>query len=313
MKSNILVWNVQGAASSTFPKVMKEYTCDFNPDMLILVETRVSDALANRAISKIGMPKSHRVEAWGFFGRIWVLWKECVEVIVLISSDQFVHLKVKFSVFSDWFLLTRVYGSPIGSLCKKLGVELEAISMGVQHPWLLAGDFNAMLNDWEKKGGLRNGGSSCRLFQNFCSVCNLRYVEFQGLTSTWSQGALFKRLDQVLCNVEWEQLAPASMVHHLHKLKSDHRPLALCFGGNVVLGQSRPFQFLSGWLSHSDFAKFVGDNWVAADSLEMTLTPFVEAAKKWNVEAFGHILQKKITLIACITGIQRCLEHYYSR
>lgn len=59
------------------------------------------------------MPNSHRVETKGFFGRIWILWKECVEVMVEVNNAQFVHLKAKFLDFEDWVLLTGVYGSPI--------------------------------------------------------------------------------------------------------------------------------------------------------------------------------------------------------
>lgn len=96
---------LRGAASPNFPKVLKENMHEFNPDMVVLVKTRVSGAVANRVISNIGMPKSHRVQARGFSSGIWVLWKECVEVMVFVNNGQFVYLKFKFPAFSDWVLL----------------------------------------------------------------------------------------------------------------------------------------------------------------------------------------------------------------
>lgn len=86
MKSNFLVWNVQGAVSLNFPKVMKEYMHEFNPNMMVLVETRVSGAATNQVIFNIGMLKSHRVVAKGFSGWIWVLWMEYVKVVVLVNN-----------------------------------------------------------------------------------------------------------------------------------------------------------------------------------------------------------------------------------
>lgn len=120
MKSDLLVWNVQGAVSRSFPRVMREYMCDLNPNMVVLIETRVSGAIVNRVISNLGMPKSHKVEAREFSGGIWVLWKESVEVQVLVNSRKFVHLKVKFLALTDWVLFTGVYGSLRDSLRRQL-------------------------------------------------------------------------------------------------------------------------------------------------------------------------------------------------
>lgn len=65
MKSDI-IWNVQGAANPNFHKLMKEYLHDFDPDLEVLVETKLSGVQANRVVKSIGMPKSHKVEAKGF-------------------------------------------------------------------------------------------------------------------------------------------------------------------------------------------------------------------------------------------------------
>lgn len=46
--------------------------------------------------------------------------------------------------------------------------------------------------------------------------------------------------------------------------------------------------------------------------LEETIRSFVMAAKRWNVEVFENILQKKWVLIARINSIQWCLKKYYS-
>lgn len=224
-------------------------------------------------------------------------------VIVLVNSFQFIHLRVKLTEDSDWVFITGVYGSPRVSVRKKLWDDLRLIAQYITSPWLLTGDFNAMLNEGEKRGGSRLSPGSCHLFQSFCSDCMLRDLGFQGLEFTWNRGSLIERLDRALCNSQWETYAPATTVYHLHKLKSDHRPLAICLGGNKPSSVPHPFRFLSAWLSHTDFACLVKDNWVSATYLEETVQNFVLAAKTWNVETFGHILKKKRVLIARLKGI----------
>lgn len=83
MKSNILVWNCQGAANPRFHRVIKEYLRDFDPKMVILVETKVSGIQAGSVNKRIRLTNSHRVEAKGFSGGIWMLWKSYVEVAVM--------------------------------------------------------------------------------------------------------------------------------------------------------------------------------------------------------------------------------------
>lgn len=76
----------------------------------------------------------------------------------------------------------------------------------------------------------------------------MKDIRFQGLRFTWNRGSLFERLNRVLCNYDWEVLASTIMVHHLHKIKSDHRLLALCFGKNSFLNRPVRLDFLVGGL-----------------------------------------------------------------
>lgn len=155
MKSDIFVWNVQGAVGSNFHKILKEYFHDFTPSLVILVETRVSEQQANRVIKKIDLPKSHRVVAKGYFGRIWILWKDGVKVEVLVDSFHFIHLRVKFPGMSERVFITGIYGSPKSTTRRKLWDDIHLIAQHTTLPWLLARDFNVMLNDWEKKGRIK--------------------------------------------------------------------------------------------------------------------------------------------------------------
>ncbi|MBA0785623.1 hypothetical protein Gotri_027036 [Gossypium trilobum] len=61
------------APGRKFLRVFQEYNAEHRPDIVCLVEPRVSGTKANIIIEKLGFNHSHRVEAVGFSGGIWDL------------------------------------------------------------------------------------------------------------------------------------------------------------------------------------------------------------------------------------------------
>lgn len=60
---------------------------------------------------------------------------------------------MKFLELDDWVFFTVVYGSPRRSKRSELCLDLGKVALDINLTWLLAGDFNVMLNDKEKKRG----------------------------------------------------------------------------------------------------------------------------------------------------------------
>lgn len=55
-----------------FHKVLKDYLRDFDPELVVLVETKVSGSQAKDVVWRINLPNSHRIEAKGYSSKIWV-------------------------------------------------------------------------------------------------------------------------------------------------------------------------------------------------------------------------------------------------
>lgn len=94
MTISILFWNVQGAASGNFRRSFKTIVKNYNPSMVVVMEPRISEMKADAFIKKSRFEFSHRVEAVGFSGGIWILWRNCVKVEVVLNHMQFIHFKV---------------------------------------------------------------------------------------------------------------------------------------------------------------------------------------------------------------------------
>ncbi|KAI9093163.1 hypothetical protein K1719_027177 [Acacia pycnantha] len=91
-------------------RVLKELA---RAGIFVLLEPRISEAKADYVIKKLGFHNSQRVEATGFSGGIWIL----------CPQKQFRNI---------------------------LWQDLDLLADGISSPWMLAGDFNAILHCHER-------------------------------------------------------------------------------------------------------------------------------------------------------------------
>lgn len=127
-----------------FPSLIRDLVSRHKLDMLFLFETRVSGARADRIISRMGFSNSCKIDAIGYSGGIWLLWNgDCVDVDILLTHRQFIHVKVKSSPREAPWFLTGVYGSPQIQGRNELWCELKHLAPSCTGPWLVWGDFNS--------------------------------------------------------------------------------------------------------------------------------------------------------------------------
>ncbi|KAG8501637.1 hypothetical protein CXB51_004070 [Gossypium anomalum] len=85
--------NCQGCASSKFLRAFREYNFEYRPDIVCLLEPRVSGNKVNFIIDKLGFDRSHRIESVGFSGGIWVGWKDFISISIIHNHPQFMLLR----------------------------------------------------------------------------------------------------------------------------------------------------------------------------------------------------------------------------
>ncbi|XP_031116601.1 uncharacterized protein LOC116020257 [Ipomoea triloba] len=144
----VITWNYQGAASKNFLRAAKMLLKKHHPDIFCLMETKTSGDNADTVCCKLGFENWARVEALGFSGGIWVFWSDALQVEILTSHPQFVHMAITEPSGRRWNL-SMVYGSPSGYLRRRLWNALSRNKIHVNYPWLIAGDFNAIVSNEE--------------------------------------------------------------------------------------------------------------------------------------------------------------------
>lgn len=89
----------------------------------------------------------------GHKGGLCLLWRTNLKISVLVANQSLLHVYIEPVNNSQPWLFTGIYGPPNPQARKNLWNDFNSIVPSHNHPWLLMGDFNEILNQMEKKGG----------------------------------------------------------------------------------------------------------------------------------------------------------------
>ncbi|GMJ12502.1 hypothetical protein HRI_004919400 [Hibiscus trionum] len=305
----IMFWNVQGALDSEFNRYFQLFVRTQKPEVVAIMEPRISGSKADDFIRRSGFDSSFRVEAMGFSEGIWVLWKDTLQIDIVAVSDQFIHAICVDNLNNGRFYITFVYASPTRCIRQGVWAQLRALEPTDLSPWILGGDFNVISNASERSGGSQARSGVCARFTDFIFDAGFLDMGFHRPMYTWRRGNLAQRLDRCLCSSNWYSYFPISEVYHLQRLGSDHRPVLL--NTDVVHSASchtQPFRYIHAWSEHPDFANLVQRSWDDARTVVENISNFREDSRAWNWNVFGHIGKRKCLLLARIRGMERALE-----
>ncbi|KAK9205957.1 hypothetical protein WN943_016228 [Citrus x changshan-huyou] len=111
-----------GSGQLSFDAIIQCY----NPSMVVMLEPRISGQKAYNFIRGCGFERSHRIEAVGFSGGIWILWRDFITVEIVLNHKQFVHFKIIASNgLKSW--VTAVYASPIPTVQGNFSKRLDRV------------------------------------------------------------------------------------------------------------------------------------------------------------------------------------------
>ncbi|XP_026378819.1 uncharacterized protein LOC113273290 [Papaver somniferum] len=176
--------------------------------------------------------------------------------------------------------------------------EMKLIS-DLNKPWIILGDFNAILSQDEKIGDKSPNRNSILEVSDCLNQCELIQAPKNGLNYTWSnrqQGSkrILCTLDRVVFNQKWIQLYGDWGYKVGMRIVSDHAPL---LGGcaSIPKPQNVPRIFQKMWLSHPNFLNVVADCWansVVGDPAFRFLQKLKNLNKvlnDWNWQVFGNV------------------------
>ena len=246
---NVIIWNCRGARKPSFRKHVGDLVQNYNPAILVVMETRVGGDRAREITNLLPFDGAFHTDTIGYAGGLWVLWNtDRVDLALLASTEQEIHAEVKVRFTNTSWLFSAVYASPRNAERQVLWNNLMSVADLHNLPWVIAGDFNEPLLSEDKFGGRVVSVNRSLLFKECLDKCNMVDIGFVGPRFTWSnrrevQALIQERIDRFFVNPSWCVLYPDAKISHLTRCHSDHCPVLLELQPSTQKGRSRPFRF----------------------------------------------------------------------
>lgn len=317
---NILTWNTCGAGNNDFLNSVRDIIRVHDPRVIALAEPRISGEAATRVCERIGFDGCLRMEADGFAGGIWLLWRTNEVIINQLSRDpQHITVEITRRGEEPW-LLSTIYAAPNPTTRLDLWKSLEDFAKTNNKPWLLAGDWNATFGAHERSPSSSVGSNrSSQAFLEWVDTMNLIDLGYSGMPFTWWHGTTvlnrkFARLDRALCSPDWNLRFPNATVTHLTSAYSDHAPLLIQLNPTAPSSsESRPFKFQAAWSRHEKFPEFIKAQWQVEIQSGEALKSLSKDLQTWNKEVFGNVFLRKYKLERRLEGTRKQLAMKVSR
>ena len=137
--------------------------------------------------------------------------------------------------------------------------------MFASSPWVLMGDFNAILKLSDRSEGDMNWYGHHHEFSNCIQDTELIQVPFIGPKFSWHNGqqgrhTILKKLDWIFCNPSFLSTWPATHSKFLPRDLSDHSAMIMDLNTCKPPPLS-PFKFLNIWADREDFMEIVRAAW----------------------------------------------------
>ncbi|XP_019179165.1 PREDICTED: uncharacterized protein LOC109174381 [Ipomoea nil] len=252
-----LSWNCRGLGNPQTVREIEGMVARKKPDFVFLIETKVNRDHAERLRIKLGFDGLFYVDNNGLSGGLALLWRANNTARLISYSDNHVDIEVSIPGFDKW-RMTGFYGFSKRPQRGESWDLIRSLANKSDLPWVMIGDFNDLLFQYEKRGGNPHPDSLLRGFGETLEDCGLMQLPMSGYPFTWEKGKgtpdwIEERLDKVLATQSWRDLVVDASVQNILTRKSDHSALFL---GILNLrerrdGLRRGFRFEMAWL-HDD-------------------------------------------------------------
>ncbi|XP_074288300.1 uncharacterized protein LOC141613464 [Silene latifolia] len=203
-------WNIRGMNNPSKQNEIKRFLAMNKVGLFGILETKIKsrnwNKVTNNICSNLAICTNSNLHPGG---RIWIIWDPVLfEVDILDVTIQCIHTKVFDKARRKEFYYTVVYGLNSLGDREPLWQSIRSYHLQLNAPWLLCGDFNAIMERNERIGGAEITNAEIRPMADAIRDCQLTDMKARGAFYTWNnkQGTdyvIYSRIDRVFINEEW--------------------------------------------------------------------------------------------------------------
>ncbi|XP_041000998.1 uncharacterized protein LOC121246780 [Juglans microcarpa x Juglans regia] len=243
----ILSWNCRGLGNPRTVQDLHLMVKERNPGIVFLIETKLMAKKLEGIKRRMKWEGCFVMEPVGRKRGLVMLWREDVELEILNYSQH--HISAYIGRKDRW-VLTGFYSHPEASKRKETWRLLSLIKPVEQMPWCIIGDFNKVLSQEEKEGGMPRPEVQMQEFRQVLEDNSLFDLGWMRSRFTWSnrhedQSFTKERLDRAVANHSWAVNFRNNKVDVLITRQSDHKALLLSMNmvDTVFKRMRRVFRF----------------------------------------------------------------------
>uniref|UniRef100_A0A453JWN8 Endonuclease/exonuclease/phosphatase domain-containing protein n=1 Tax=Aegilops tauschii subsp. strangulata TaxID=200361 RepID=A0A453JWN8_AEGTS len=266
----LVSWNCQGLGNGPAVQSLLDIGRVEEPDVLFISETRMTHQELDRFRWSLGLTQ---MLAWDSVGRsrgIALFWRRGLDLSLRSYGRRHIDDDVKEENGMIW-RMTGVYGESAADRKKETWRTIKLLGQQHQHgrPWICLGDFNEILSNDEKLGGVPRPQACLDSFRASLESCGLCDIGFTGDKFTWRNHSqemdtyICERLDRATANAKWCETFPDFEVVKGNPRHSDHRPIIVnTSGDSTAIGRGdRGFRFEAWWLQEEGCSEEIQGAW----------------------------------------------------
>ncbi|KAL3638072.1 hypothetical protein CASFOL_018085 [Castilleja foliolosa] len=259
----ILVWNCRGLAQPKAIRALRHIISDSKAELIFISEVKSPlTPLISSSLANLNFNNNAFSPPVGKSGGLLMAWKNHITLNSMIVNQYFIHSTVTDG--NKILAFTAIY-APCYYLKKdNFWKDINNLALTITHPWIMAGDFNDIIDHKEKKGGLPYSSSSGHNLANELNNLGLIDLGFNGYPFTWDNkrngvANIQQRLDRAVSNMDWLTVFPQASVTHLNPSTSDHCPILITTCPDPLL--PKPFRFDNMWFVDKSCIDIVHTSW----------------------------------------------------
>lgn len=216
---------------------------------------------------------------------------------------------------SNTWCFTTVYGPQPDIDKVEFLDELMSVRQTISCPWLVAGDFNLLLDATDKNKTNVNRRNMGR-FRRFVDDMALKDLTLHGRRYTWTNeqaNPTMEKLDRVLISTDWEEMFPYCFLQALSTDMSDHCPLHLA--SNALPQPRRRFHFENWWIKIPGCQEAIQEAWHCPDEItnpytwvDQLLGSTSRALRSWADRQVGQVKEQLLVARELILQFDRAME-----
>ncbi|KAF5200299.1 Dnase i-like superfamily protein, partial [Thalictrum thalictroides] len=210
---------------------------------------------------------------------------------------QFITMKVSM-INGSSFMLTTVYGSNDLVARRDLWSYLMNFAATNTLPWLVLGDYNAIMSAQEKVGGAGVTNYDTADLSNCVANSGLVDLRFTGNYLTWCNkrdNRTYTKIDRAMANSEWIAEFPDHEAEFTNpSTYSDHSAMLVC-SKKQVDNKRKAFRFFNFWVEEPGYQEVVGNAWrtrVVGNPMYVLMAKLKQVKQDliaWNKERLGNV------------------------